>query len=96
MIVEMATCLLRPCREVENQSASRYMGLKPESVSGATHLRSEGCGEKGLISHSGFSTEPLGGFREWWQSVAAGSEQRHFGGKRVCFVIVLLNQRCSL
>lgn len=55
------------------------MGLKAESVSGATHLRVEGCGRKGLISHWGFLTEPLGGFRERWQRVPAGSEERGVG-----------------
>lgn len=47
-----------------------------ESVSGATHLRVQGCGRKGLISHCGFLTEPLGGLSERWQRVAAGSEDR--------------------
>lgn len=55
------------------------MGLKAESVSGVTHLRLEICGRKGLISHWGFLMEPLGGLRERWQRVAAGSEDRGRG-----------------
>lgn len=70
------------------------MGLRAASVSGETHLRLEGCGRKGLISHWGFWTEPLGGFREWWQRVAAGSEERRV--RRVTLLTLLVDHRCSL
>lgn len=86
MILEMVICSLSPRRAVENQSACRYLGLKAESVSGATHFRVEGCGRKGLTSHWGFLTEPLGGFRERWQRVPAGSEERGVGHMHTLFL----------
>lgn len=45
-------------------------------MSEETQSRLEGCGRKGLISHWGFVTEPLGGLSERWQRVPAGSEKQ--------------------
>ncbi|CAF88951.1 unnamed protein product, partial [Tetraodon nigroviridis] len=50
------------------------------SVSEAAHLRVEGYGRNGLLSHEGFWMEPLGGSRDWWQKEPAGSEVR--GGNK--------------
>lgn len=80
-MVETPSRPSRPWNEDENQSACRYKGLRAESVREATHLRLDGCGRKGLISHWGFLMEPLGGFMEGWQRVAEGSEDRGETGR---------------
>lgn len=76
MILDWISCPSSPCRETESQSACRYTGLRAESVSAVAHLRVEGCGRKGLISHCGLWMDPLGALRAGWQRVAAGSEER--------------------